>query len=207
MAYFESLCATLYGADPSSSQAPRQVSNAERKSANEQLNNFTEDVSNLGALKFFLEKSSSKYVQFVAASALKNLFTLNWSKIPVNEKLGIKDFLVNLLMQREASSDSQVVKMLIMLIAKVTKLSWFDHPDVQGVIQNLFDLQNMNNERLVLLSLTALHDIIIEMSYVNKVRNLNINRRISLSFRDGPLYRIFEQSLLQVDHFINQVQT
>lgn len=86
--------------------------------------------------------------------------------------------------------------MMIMLVAKVTKMSWFDHPEVQGVVQNLFDLQNMNNERLVLLSLTALHDLIIEMSYIHKVRNLNINRRISLSFRDSALYQIFKRVLL-----------
>ena len=71
-------------------------------------------------------------------------------------------------------------------------MSWFDHPEIQGVIQNLFSLQSMGNERLVLLSLTAIHDIIIEMSYVHKIKNLNVNRRISLSFRDSQLYQIFK---------------
>ena len=63
----------------------------------------------------------------------------------------------------------------------------------------------MNNERLTLLSLTAIHDLIIEMSYVHRVRNLNINRRISLSFRDSQLYLIFKESLTHVDFFINQI--
>ena len=95
--------------------------------------------------------------------------------------------------------------MIIILLAKVTKMSWFDHPEIQGVVQNLFELQSMNNERLTLLSLTALHDLIIEMSYVHKVKNLNINRRISLSFRDSQLYAIFKQSLQHVEHLINQI--
>lgn len=97
--------------------------------------------------------------------------------------------------------------MIIILLAKITKMSWFDHPEIQGVIQNLFNLQTMGNERLLLLSLTAIHDIIIEMSYVHRVKNLNVNRRISLSFRDSQLYAIFKQSLQHVDHFINQVST
>ena len=97
--------------------------------------------------------------------------------------------------------------MIIILLAKITKMSWFDHPEIQGVIQNLFNLQTMGNERLLLLSLTAIHDIIIEMSYVHRVKNLNVNRRISLSFRDSQLYAIFKQSLVHVDHFINQVST
>lgn len=53
----------------------------------------------------------------------------------------------------------------------------------------------MGNERLTLLSLTALHELIIEMSYVHKVKNLNVNRRISISFRDSQLYSIFKMSL------------
>ena len=81
------------------------ASHDERQRADLELKIFTEDVSNLGALKLYLEKSSSKYVQFVAASALKQLFTEHWGKIPVHEKLSIKDFLVNFLVQQEASLD------------------------------------------------------------------------------------------------------
>lgn len=95
--------------------------------------------------------------------------------------------------------------MIIILLAKVTKMSWFDDPEIQGVVQNLFNLQNMNNERLTLLSLTALHDLIIEMSYVHRVKNLNINRRISLNFRDSQLFTIFKSSLQHIDSLINQI--
>ena len=63
------------------------------------MRNFTEDVSNLGALKYYLEKSTFKYTKFVAVSALKQLFTTNWLKIPVEEKLSIKDFMINFLVQ------------------------------------------------------------------------------------------------------------
>ena len=64
----------------------------------------------------------------MAASALKRLFTTYWSKIPVEEKLSIKDFLINFMVQNEKNHDQQVIKMVIILLAKVTKMSWFDHP-------------------------------------------------------------------------------
>ena len=64
----------------------------------------------------------------------------------------------------------------------------------------------MNSERLTLLSLTALHDLIIEMSYVHRVKNLNVNRRISLSFRDSQLYSIFKQSLHHIEHGLWQAK-
>ena len=63
----------------------------------------------------------------------------------------------------------------------------------------------MNNERLTLLSLTAIHDLIIEMSYVHRVKNLNVSRRISLSFRDSQLYRIFRESLQHIESFLSQI--
>ena len=66
--------------------------------------------------------------------------------------------------------------MIIILLAKITKLSWVEHPEIQSVVQNLFSLQTLNNERLMLLSLTALHDLIIEMTYVHKLKHLNVSR-------------------------------
>ena len=63
-------------------------------------------MQNLGALKFFLEKSDSRFVQFASASALKRLFTEHWLKIPVADKLSIKDFVVNFLVQKESSLDN-----------------------------------------------------------------------------------------------------
>ena len=43
--------------------------------ADGELKKITEDVSNLGALKSYLENSNSPFVQNLAASALKQLFT------------------------------------------------------------------------------------------------------------------------------------
>jgi len=44
-----------------------------------------------------MEQSHSKFVIYVAVSALKQLFTIHWAHIDVNEKLTIKDFLINYL--------------------------------------------------------------------------------------------------------------
>ena len=88
----------------------------------------------MAALKLYLENSNSKFVQFVSASALKQLFTKHWSSIAVSEKLGIKDFVINFLLAKEATLDQQVAKMVMILLAKITKMSWFDHPEIQGAI-------------------------------------------------------------------------
>lgn len=107
-ARFEALCTTLYGHDPNNNSQPkpqRQPTHDERQRADEELKVFTEDVQNLAALKSYMEQSRSKFVQYVAVSALKQIFTEHWSKIPVDEKLTIKDFLINFIVQKEAVLD------------------------------------------------------------------------------------------------------
>lgn len=43
-----------------------------------------------------------------------------------------------------------------------------------------------------LIALYTVDQIVLEMTYVNKGKNLTINRRVSLNFRDSALYQIFK---------------
>jgi hypothetical protein len=43
-----------------------------------------------------------------------------------------------------------------------------------------------------LIALYAVEQIVLEMTYVNKGKNLTINRRVSLNFRDSALYQVFK---------------
>ena len=61
------------------------------------------------------------------------------------------------------------------------------------------------SERHRLLSLTAINDLIVEMSYIHKVKNLTVNRRISLSFRDSALYRILQMAIELSQSFTEQI--
>lgn len=40
------------------------------------------------------------------------------------------------------------MRMIILLLAKITKLSWFDNPALQGVVQDLFQLIPMSNNHM-----------------------------------------------------------
>jgi exportin-7 len=158
-----------------------------KSQANSSLNIFTEDTQNLEKLRFVLENSTSAYSQYLAASSLKQLFTTHWSKIAANEKVGIKDYLLNFLVNKGVNSEQQVLKMVIILLAKVVKMSWFDHPEIQSIVGDLVKLFFISDKHL-LVALQSIDDLIVEMSYVTKVKNLNISRRISLNFRDTALF-------------------
>lgn len=54
----------------------------------------------------------------------------------------------------------------------------------------------------VLIGLYTIDQIVLEMTYVNKGKNLTINRRVSLNFRDSALFQIFKQALVFNKQFI-----
>ncbi len=141
----------------------------------------------MAKLRFFLEQSRNSYAQYLAASGIKQLLTDQWLKVETQEKLQIKNYLLQFLAQKGPEADRQVLKMVIVLLCKVAKMSWFDHPELQGIVQELSPLFQMTNKHF-LIGLQTLQDLIIEMSYVHRVKNLTTNRRISLNFRDNALF-------------------
>lgn len=58
-----------------------------------------------------------------------------------------------------------------------------------------------------LVGLYTVDQILLEMSYLNKGKNLTVNRRVSLNFREGALYQIFKHSLMFNKQFIEHIQT
>ena len=56
---------------------------------------------------------------------------------------------------------------------------------------DLSKLANMSPSHQ-LVAMYAINDLILEMSYVAKIKNLTINRRISINFRDNALFQIFK---------------
>lgn len=110
-------------------------------------------------LKRFLENSQNNYTQYLCASAIKTLLTDYWLKIQMNEKIAIKKYLVNYLMQTEVviRQDKQVVKMMMLLLAKIAKLAWFDDPEIKnGLVIDLSKILHIPNEEHKLIGLQAL---------------------------------------------------
>jgi len=77
--------------------------------------------------------------------------------------------------------------MVILVIVKVTKLSWFEHTEIQSIVSDLINLCNISQQHC-LIAMKVMDDLIIEMGYVQRQKNLISNRRVSLSFRDNGLF-------------------
>ena len=51
-----------------------------------------------------------------------------------------KEYLLNFLANKALQVDKQVMRMMILLLAKICKLSWFDHPELQTMITDITHL-------------------------------------------------------------------
>jgi len=86
--------------------------------------------------------------------------------------------------------------MMILLLARITKLGWFDDGEIKnGIVPELTRILEQKNAEHRLVGLEALDQLIVEMTYMTKTRNLSLNRRVSLSFRDVALFQIFTNNL------------
>ena len=122
----------------------------------------------------------------------------HWHQIPQPEKTAIRQYALNYLMDESVAlaHDQQVVKMMMLLLAKITKLGWFDDVDIKnGIVPELTKIVQSKNERHRVIGLEALDQLIVEMTYMTKMKNPSLNRRVSMSFRDAALYQIFQSNL------------
>ena len=159
-------------------------------------------------LFYFFESSNSTYVKFLAAAGIKELLTTNLNKIPpripVEKLITFKDYLMTFIRERATQSDKAVVKMVITLLSKLVKLSWFDQPALKSVVGELLQIQSLS-EGHFMISLNAIHDIMLEMSYHHRSGRLIFHRRIAICFRDECLNDVFKQSLMQVQQYTDTI--
>jgi len=136
----------------------------------------------------------------------------HWLRIASSEKVAIKNYLVNYLMnsnivQNWTGQHKQVVKMMMLLLAKIAKLAWFDDPDIKnGLVPEVTKILQNANPVHKLIGLQALDQLVVEMTYMTKTKNLSLNRRVSLSFRDAALHDIYANNLQLVKLLAEQFQ-
>lgn len=114
-----------------------------RQHANESLKQFTDDVSNLQLLQYFVQNSNSKYVQYLSLSALKQLVTENWLKVSSEQLDNIKNYILLYLKEKGPQAEQQVLKMMMSLLSRIVKKGWVERPEVRVVVQDLMSMQTM----------------------------------------------------------------
>lgn len=106
------------------------VQKGDMKITDKSLQLFNGDVNNLSKLKQILENSQNNYAKFLATSAIKQLMSDNWLKIPSEQRQDIKIFLLSYISNVAVTKDKspqhkQFLKMIMLTLAKIEKLGWF----------------------------------------------------------------------------------
>jgi hypothetical protein len=112
----------------------------------------------------------------------------------------------NLVLGSETYS-KEVTKMMMLLLAKMAKVAWLDDPEIKNeIVPELTKMINFNDPRHKLIGLQAIDQLLVEMTYLTKMKNLSMNRRISLSFRDTALYDIYTNNLQYCADLARQIE-
>ena len=110
-------------------------------------------------------------------------------------------------MMLQGQQEKQVVNMMMILLAKIAKLAWFDDPVIKtGLVPELTKIiQIKENPIHQLIGLRSLNELLNEMTYMTKMKNLTINRRISLNFRDTCLGSIFSINIKFLNSLVQRL--
>lgn len=92
--------------------------------------------------------------------------------------------------------------MAVILLAKIVKSAWLEQPIVQGTVDDLLSFCQVSDKHN-LLALTTIDELIVEMSYFVRGVNLHGHRRISASFRDNSLLKVFSKSIECVKKYLD----
>eukprot|EP00743_Colponemidia_sp_Colp-15_P003638 GILK01003927.1.p1 GENE.GILK01003927.1~~GILK01003927.1.p1 ORF type:complete len:1093 (+),score=213.84 GILK01003927.1:212-3490(+) len=188
----EALCECLYRVD--------QFGEIERRQAQQSLQPLLEDSEHFPKLQYLLDNSQSNYTQVVVANALKSQITKHWSNFTPQQRVDIRNYLLAFLAKRGPSLWPYVITPVIQLIARITKLGWFDEPQHREITQEVTKFLQATADHCIL-GLQILTELVSDMNLPTKGRTLTQHRKIAVSFRDHSLLHIFQLSLTTIRQF------
>ncbi|XP_065827879.1 exportin-7-like isoform X2 [Oscarella lobularis] len=191
--HIESLCHEFY-----SSTDPRVRAEAEKS-----LVLFTETVENVAKCQTLLERAQNPAARLIAANALNKLISKPTSPVTMSGRLETRNYLMSYLFQRPKETP-YVMEAIVKVIAKLTKISWFDVVDVVQVEEPEFVFRNIVSEIKTFLQssveqgVVGVHILLALVNDMNQsevLRSLTWHRKIAASFRETQLLSIFQLSI------------
>jgi exportin-7 len=192
LARVEALAEALYAAHD-----PAQRSNAEAQLL--PLSRCSTAV--LPQCTWILDNSASPYAQKFASWTLTKVVTANWGQVTANERVQLRNYVLQFLANKGVSLEHFVRLELSTLLCRVTKLGWNDGgADAlhRKIVDDLSSFLEVSEEHCVI-GLQVLVRLVAEMNATNPTTRRSFtqsqSRKVALSFRDTLLLQIFNISL------------
>ena len=130
----------------------------------------------------------------MASTSLEMLVTQFWNNFTGEQKLEIRNYVLNYLAVQALTLQEFVIGSLSKLACRITKLGWFDSTEHREIFEETskFLVATIDHKIIGMKLFNALVD---EMNTPTTGRTLTMHRRTAVSFRDNALYQIFQVSV------------
>ena len=184
LAQVEALCHSLF----------LGTSAIERAEAQQQLLTLQSSAEYIPQCQFILDNSTQPYAQLMASTSLEMLVTQFWNNFTGEQKLEIRNYVLNYLAVQALTLQEFVIGSLSKLACRITKLGWFDSTEHREIFEETskFLVATIDHKIIGMKLFNALVD---EMNTPTTGRTLTMHRRTAVSFRDNALYQIFQVSV------------
>jgi exportin-7 len=149
--------------------------------------------------QYILDNSRQPYAQLLASTSLEALVTQFWNHFTNDYKVEMRNYVLNYLATHSGQLEDFVVGSLAKLVARITKLGWFDCPEHREIMEEVakFLQATIDHHIIGLKILTALVE---EMNIPISGRTLTFHRKAAVSFRDISLFKVFQMSITTLRH-------
>ncbi|XP_036054126.1 ran-binding protein 17 [Onychomys torridus] len=178
LAELETLCTHLYvGTDL-----------AERIEAEKALLELIDSPECLSKCQLLLEQGTTSYAQLLAATCLSKLVT-RINPLPIEQRIDIRNYILNYVASQPKLAPF-AIQALIQVIAKLTKLGWFEVQKDEFVFRDIIaDVKKFLQGTVehCIIGVMILSELTQEMNLVDYSRPSAKHRKVATSFRDTSL--------------------
>nr|XP_045250441.1 ran-binding protein 17 isoform X3 [Macaca fascicularis] len=142
----------------------------------------------LSKCQLLLERGTTSYAQLLAATCLSKLVS-RVSPLPVEQRMDIRNYILNYVASQPKLAPF-VIQALIQVIAKITKLGWFEVQKEQFVFREIIaDVKKFLQGTVehCVTGVIILSELTQEMNLVDYSRPSAKHRKVATSFRDTSL--------------------
>ncbi|XP_035194331.1 ran-binding protein 17 isoform X2 [Oxyura jamaicensis] len=161
---------------------------AQRMQAEKVLLELINSPECLSQCQLLLEQGTTSYAQLLAATCLSKLVS-KASPLPIEQRIDIRNYILNYVASQPKLAPF-VIQALVQVIAKITKLGWFEVLKDQLIFRDITaDVKKFLQGTVdhCIIGVMILSELTQEMNLVDYSRPSAKHRKIATSFRDASL--------------------
>ncbi|XP_073212093.1 ran-binding protein 17 isoform X3 [Lepidochelys kempii] len=161
---------------------------AQRIQAEKVLLELIDSPECLSQCQLLLEQGTTSYAQLLAATCLSKLVSRT-TPLPIEQRIDIRNYILNYIASQPKLAPF-VIQALVQVIAKITKLGWFEVQKDQLIFRDIVaDVKKFLQATVdhYIIGVMILSELTQEMNLVDYSRPSAKHRKIATSFRDTSL--------------------